>query len=86
MFTHMTHVKTDRHQARGAKYEIYVYQVAETGEYRIFVAKGGLGVGDVFIASQEAVRDAKSTAGMDLVNDLIATAKDDIDRNEFNLY
>lgn len=86
MFTHMVPVKKLSHSARNTDYELLVYQVEETGEYRIYVAKGGFGVGDFFTASQEVVRDAKSTARIDIVEGLISTAIDDINRNEFSLY
>ncbi len=86
MFTHMVPVKKTSHNARNVDYELLVYQVEETGEYRIYVAKGGFGVGDIFTASQEVVQDAKSTAGIDVVENLISTAIDDINRNEFGLY
>ena len=86
MFTHMVPVKKVCHEARKTDYELLVYQVQETGEYRIYVAKGGFGVGDIFTASQKVVQDAKSTAGTDIVDGLIFTAIDDINRNEFGLY
>lgn len=86
MFTHMILVKKVNHIARSTDYELLVYQVQGTGEYRIYVAKGGFGVGDIFTASQEVVRDAKSTAGIDIVEDLISTAIDDINRNDFGHY
>lgn len=86
MFTHMALVKKVSHNARNNDYELLVYKVEETGEYRIYVAKGGFGVGDIFTASQEVVQDAKSTAGIDVVEALISTAIDDINRNEFGLY
>ena len=86
MFTHMVPVKKVSHKARNTDYELLVYQVQETGEYRIYVAKGGFGVGDIFTASQEVVQNAKSTAEIDIVEGLIATAIDDINKNEFGLY
>lgn len=86
MFTHMVPVKKLSHKVRNIDYELLVYQVEETGEYRIYVAKGGFGIGDIFTASQEIVHDAKSTAGIDIVEGLISTAIDDINRNEFGLY
>ena len=86
MFTHMVPVKTQIHRVRNTDYELSVYQVEETGEYRIYVAKGNVGVGDVFIASQEVGLDAKSTAGIDIVEELITTAISDIDRNEYSHY
>lgn len=86
MFTHMVPVKKLSHTARNTDYELLVYRVQETGEYRIYVAKGGFGVGDIFSASQDDVLDAKSSAGMDIVESLIATAIDDVNRNEFGLY
>lgn len=86
MFTHMVPVKKVSHNARSTEYELLVYQVEETDEYRIYVAKGGFGVGDIFTASQQVVHDAKSTAGIDIVEGLISTAIDDINRNEFGLY
>lgn len=86
MFSHMIPVKKLSHQARNTDYELLVYQVEETGEYRIYVAKGGFGIGDIFTASQEVVQDAKSISGIDIVESLISTAIDDINRNEFGLY
>ena len=83
MFTHMVPRKKVTHKAHGADYELLVYQVQETGELRIYVAKDGFGVGDIFTASQEVVEDA---TGLDIVEALLATAKDDINRNEFGLY
>lgn len=86
MFTHMVSVRKETHQAHNASYELLVYQVEETGEYRIYIAKNGFGVGDMFTSSQDDVKDAKATAGIDIVQLLIETAKDDINRNEFGLY
>lgn len=86
MFTHMVPVKKVSHKARSTDYELLVYQVEETGEYRIYVAKGGFGVGDIFTASQEVVRDAKCAAGVNIVEELISAAIDDINRNEFGRY
>jgi len=86
MFTHMVPVKKLIHKARNTDYELLVYQVEETGEYRIYVAKGDFGIGDIFTASQEVVQDAKTTAGIDIVEELISTAINDIDNNEFDLY
>ena len=86
MFTHMVAIRTEAHHARNATFELLVYKVEETGEYRIYVAKGSFGVGDIFTATQEVVRDATVTAGPDIVAALISIAKDDIDRNEFEQY
>ena len=86
MFTHMVQVKKVSHKARNTHYELLVYQVEETGEYRIFVTKDGFGVGDIFTASQDVVRDVKSTTGVDMIEGLIATAIEDINRNELGLY
>ncbi len=55
---------------RGTNYEILVYQVEETEEYNIYVAKGGFGVGNVFTASQEMVRAIASDSGGDVVEEL----------------
>lgn len=85
MFTHMVPVKTESHRTRDKDYEILVYQVVETGEYRIFVTDGKFGVGDVFTASQEVVQDS-SREGVDIIQTLIDVAKNDIDRNEFDEY
>ncbi len=70
MFIHMVLVKKDTHTARGTNYEILVYQVEETEEYNIYVAKGGFGVGNVFTASQEMVRAIASDSGGDVVEEL----------------
>jgi hypothetical protein len=82
----MVPVKKVSHNVRNTDYELLVYQVEETGEYRIYVAKEGFGVGDIFTASQEVVQDAKTAEGIDIVEGLISTAIDDINRNEFGLY
>lgn len=86
MFTHMINIKSESHTANGNEYELSVYQVRETGEYRIYISKSGNGVGDIFTASQEDVLDAKHTNTPDIIGGLIEIAKDDINRNEFNLY
>lgn len=83
MFTRMVLRKKETHNAHGTTYELLVYQVQETGEFRIYVAKDGFGVGDIFTSSQEVVQDA---AGADIIEALLATARDDINRNEFGLY
>lgn len=86
MFTHMKLEKQLHHKAGDTDFELLVYQVEETGEYRIYVAKGGFGVGDIFTASQEVVQDAKIMAGSDIIEGLISTAIDDINRNESGRY
>lgn len=86
MFTHMVPVSKQAHRARDTEYEMLVYRVEETGEYRIFISKGGFGVGDVFVASQDVVTDSQQTGRDDVVAELIRIARDDIDRNEFGLY
>lgn len=86
MFTHMQQVRKENHHAHGTDYELLIFRVQETGEYRIYVAKGGFGVGDIFTASQDVVGDAKLQDGTDVVEELIEIAKDDINRNEFYLY
>jgi hypothetical protein len=82
----MLPVKKVRHNVRDTDYELLVYKVKKTGEYKIYVAKEGFGVGDIFTATQEVVQDAKKTQGVDIVEGLISTAIDDINRNEFGLY
>ncbi len=85
MFTHMMQVKHERHTAHGNNYELLVYQVRESEEYRIYVAKDGFGVGDIFTATQETILDA-DRIGIDVVGNLLTIAKDDIDRNECGRY
>ncbi len=79
MFTHMVPVKTERHRARDTDYEIFVFQVEETGEYRTFISKGAFGAGDIFTAG-------KGSTGDDITGELIKRAKDAIDRNEGGEY
>lgn len=86
MFSHMVPIKKAHHSARGNDYELFVYQVQESGEYRIYISKSGFGVGDIFTATQEIVHDVQQVAGHDIVENLLCTAKCDIDRNEFGLY
>lgn len=85
MFTHMTFVARQQHRARESGYELLVYRVQESDEYRIYVAKDGFGVGDIFTASQSMVGpNAKGCE--ETVQKLIDIAKSAIDRNEFGLY
>lgn len=87
MFTHMVAVKKEMHQAHGAEYALLVFRIEGTDEYKIFIAKDGFdAAGHIFTASNEAVQDARSQSGNDLVDELISIAKNDIDRNEFGLY
>jgi len=78
----MQPVGKDQHIAHGKTYELLVCQVSETGEYRIYVNTGGFGTGPIYTASMDTV-DAGKATGTDIVAELIATAKDDISRNEF---
>jgi 2-hydroxy-3-keto-5-methylthiopentenyl-1-phosphate phosphatase len=86
MFTHMLNVKNEKHQAHGNTYELSVYQVQETGQYRIYISKAGDTVGDIFTALQEDVLDVAQSKSADLIEEIISVAKSDIDRNEYNLY
>ena len=86
MFTRMVPVKKETHIARDVLYELLVFQVQETQEYRIYIVKDGFGVGDIFTASQEVVQDAATATGVNVVQSLIDIAKDDIDRNQFDRY
>ncbi len=86
MFTDMRPVRKLDHKVRNTNYELFVYQIEQTSECRVFVSKGGDGVGDVFTAYPEIYRDAKSSAGIGLVEELISAAIEDINRNEFGLY
>ena len=87
MFTHMSFVKKDCHNVRNTNYELLVYQVEETNEYRIYVSKDGFGgVGSIFTTSKEFVQDAQNQSKTDLVAELISIAKNDIDKNEFGNY
>lgn len=86
VFLQMRHVKTEEFRARNSQYELIVYRVLAPDEHRIYVTKGGMGVGDIFFASDDVVQDAKANANLNIVDALIAAAKDDIERNEFGLY
>jgi len=82
----MRHVKSEVHEVHKKTYELLVYQVKETEEYRIYISESGIGIGDVYTATDEVVRDAKSTGAGDIVEQLITIAKNDIERNEFQQY
>jgi hypothetical protein len=75
MFTHMRSEKMDVHSAHGNKYKLQVYLVEETSEYRIYISKENDGVGDVFSAKYEVVKDAKNTNSFNNIDDLIEVAK-----------
>jgi hypothetical protein len=71
MFTHMELIKTELHSAAlGSAYELEVYRVFETGEHRVFISRNGDGL------------DMLTTDGQrtDVVEILIQSAKDEIDR------
>jgi len=79
--------RTLTHNARNTDYDIFIYQNNnEDGEYQIFVAKGGIGTGDMFLVSQEIIHDAKMLNGLNIIDDLVQTVKNDIDNNNFNKY
>jgi hypothetical protein len=82
MFTHMRLDREETHQAHNSTYDLMVYQVIETGAFRIYIPKPGV-PGEMFTASEEIVRDARSG---DVIGEIILLARDDIDRNEFGLY
>lgn len=85
MFTHMDPVRTEVHAAHDAKYELAVYRVIETGEYRVYISKSGQGLGLLASASAEVVSDGR-TVGVDIVDVLVQSARDEIDRNEWGKY
>ena len=86
MFIHMVHIKNVAYTVRSAEYEISVYKVQETGEHRAYIAKDRFGVGDIFSVPEDVIQDAKQLSGTDLVEELIRIAKDDIERNPYQLY
>ncbi len=77
----MIPVKTETYTSRGDNFELNVYQVQETGEYRIYISKLDNEAGDMYTASHEVVDDAQ-----DIIKELISTAKDHIKRNEHNQF
>ena len=85
MFTDMAPVRQEQFSANGSIYELSLYRVEQTGDLRLFVSKGGNGVGRSFSASSDVVSDAKSS-GIDIGESLFEQAKDDISRNEFGEY
>lgn len=86
MFTNMTHIRKELFSANKLEYELDLYRVNESGELRLFVSKGGEGIGHSFTASSDVVMDAKSHPGTDIAETLFSQAKDDITRNEFSEY
>jgi hypothetical protein len=85
MFTHMDSVRTEVHATHQAKYELAVYRIVETGEYRVYISKGDQGLGLLASASAEIVSDGR-TGGVDIVEALVQAARDEIDRNEWGKY
>ncbi len=81
MFTHMIPIRKEEHSVRDEVYELLLYRVKETGEVRIYVAKEGFGIGDIYSASQEIIHDVKVLNDEDIIEHLIRIAKSDIDRN-----
>jgi len=86
MFTHMEFIRKDSCTVREQLYDLLVYRIHGNGEYRVFITKNGFGLGDIFTASEQVVSDAKRYGGMDIISELLVTAKDDIVRNEFGCY
>lgn len=85
-FTQMNPVKKLTHCVRNTDYELLIFRVVETGEYRIYIAKGQFGVGELYLADAHVVADAKLSGGPDILEELIKIARSDIDRNEFGQY
>jgi hypothetical protein len=86
MQTDMTPIRQEPFFVNGSSYELSLYRIIQTGELRLFVSKGGNGVGRSFSASSDVVSDAKSQSGIDIGENLFSQAKDDISRNEFGEY
>jgi len=85
MFTHMELVHKEWHQACENAYELEIYKMIETGEYRIFISKNGEGLEMLASANGQTVSDGKAT-GTDVVEILIQAARDEIDTNEWGRY
>lgn len=85
MFTHMDFVRTEVHVAHQTKYELAVYRVVQTGEYRVYISKVGQGLGLLASASAEVVSDGRA-GGVDIVEVLVQAARDEIDRNDCGKY
>ncbi len=83
MFTHMLPVEEKLHHSRGLVYEMLIFRVMETREVRLFIARDGLGVGDVVTESDSA--SGESTV-VDLTEAIVNKAKNKIDVNEFGHY
>jgi len=86
MFLSMTPVRSEKFTVNGTDYDLMLFLVRESGDYRLFVSKGGFGVGPSFTAKDDVVRDAMAFGGLKIVDTLIRQAKDDISRNEFGEY
>lgn len=77
-------IKHVRHNVRNTNYDLLVYQIKETGEYTIFIEKGGSRVSWSINASQEIVQDAKGSPRIDEI--LIICAINNINRNDFGFF
>lgn len=86
MFLNMSPIRSEIFSANGSEYELLLFRVEETGDYRLFVSKGGFGVGPSFTAKDEVVNDARMQSALDIADVLMSQAKDDIARNEFSEY
>ncbi|MGH8196225.1 MAG: hypothetical protein ACREQ8_17785 [Woeseiaceae bacterium] len=69
----------------GNRYELQVYRVLETGEHRVYISKCGEGLEMLAFASAEVITDGKAF-GADVLEILLQTARDEIDRNEWQKY
>jgi len=73
--------KTVSHEARGKKYEIKIYQ--KDDEYLIIIVKEDRSIIPFMGLTQEDLSDAAAQKTLNMIEEIISIAKDDIDRNDF---
>ncbi|MEZ2298466.1 hypothetical protein [Variovorax sp. RCC_210] len=74
------------HEARGARYELLVCRMLEFGQYRIYVAKDGELCGFSFDPKNSVECEPESSAGLTIIETLLAEEISDINENSFGLY
>lgn len=74
---HLLPLASVTHRARGSLFELYVCRLNGSGQYRVYVAKNGESCGYTFDPAH-ATSGASEAA---IIEDLIGTAKSDVEGN-----
>jgi hypothetical protein len=74
------------HKARGTDYELQISRISESGQFRVYIASAGQIHAHIFDPKHDRFCESTSTAGKEIIQDLLASAIHDIDENKDDLF